>query len=232
LQKHVTGNATRNRSGPGNKYIANFARQWVLIGEFVTDAGNARYYEFGAGADLGQNLYNYCRGLNYQWLIDIFPLLKLELVHRLISQLRANPPPGAIRVPPQIAGSNFIPALKDANAVESRRIMTCRDVMVSTIDYRDHYSYFDKSIGIYNFLRFDAQEWEGYNSQRHYQSRARHPQYRDIFTAAGFTIEREIIERPDDWREQLATVPVHSHFQKSSIEDLSIAGCTFVLRPK
>lgn len=56
------------------------------------------------------------------------------------------------------------------------------------IDYSDHFSHSDASIGRNNFLKFSDQEWQHYNTKVCYQNRLRHMHYKRIFTDCGFKI--------------------------------------------
>jgi len=74
---------------------------------------------------------------------------------------------------------------------ESRRLLAPGGVLSFQIDYQDHYSYFDRRLTAYNFLRFPRRRWRLYNSALHFQSRLRHRDYVDLFHQAGLEIRQE-----------------------------------------
>lgn len=74
---------------------------------------------------------------------------------------------------------------------ECRRILSPDGIMSMKIDYSDHYSHSDATIGPYNFLQFSEKEWAQHNHVHHYQNRLRHSDYSKMFSAAGFKILHE-----------------------------------------
>lgn len=56
------------------------------------------------------------------------------------------------------------------------------------IDYSDHLSHNDPSIGRHNFLQFSDIEWQYFNTKICYQNRLRHTHYKKIFMDCGFRI--------------------------------------------
>lgn len=81
---------------------------------------------------------------------------------------------------------------------ESLRILKPGGLVLSLIDYQDHYSYRDPAISVYNFLQYSEWQWRWFNSSLHYQNRLRHSQYQRLFTEAGFDILEEGLKRPAD----------------------------------
>lgn len=85
--------------------------------------------------------------------------------------------------------------------VELRRILVPGGIVSAIIDYSDHYSHTDPSIGRLNFLRFTDAEFQRYNHRSHFQNRLRHSEYARLFRNAGFVIEQEEVlgwaELPD-----------------------------------
>ena len=74
---------------------------------------------------------------------------------------------------------------------EAFRLLKNNGLASIKIDYKDHYSYSDKSISGFNFLNYSDQEWKKYNHQNHYQNRLRHFEYVEIFQNIGFSIIKE-----------------------------------------
>lgn len=85
--------------------------------------------------------------------------------------------------------------------VELRRILVPGGLVSAIIDYSDHYSHTDPSIGRLNFLRFSDAEFRRFNHRSHFQNRLRHHDYERLFRDAGFVVERDEVlgwaELPD-----------------------------------
>ncbi len=109
---------------------------------------------------------------------------------------------------------------------ECRRILRSDGLMSMKIDYSDHYSHADASIGPYNFLRFSEADWRTYNHSNHFQSRLRHCDYARLFRDAGFTTLHEEAWLP----EGPATLPpLDDHFKAYDRAELLPTEGYFVL---
>nr|HMS33643.1 class I SAM-dependent methyltransferase [Ignavibacteria bacterium] len=115
---------------------------------------------------------------------------------------------------------------------ESFRIMKPGGIMSNVIDYRDHWSFFDNSISVYNYLQYSDKEWNKLNPSIMYQNRMRHPDYIKIIKDAGFEILEEKPDYPADMElEQLSKINLTDHyFKKYSREELSIKSSILILR--
>ena len=114
---------------------------------------------------------------------------------------------------------------------ELRRICAPSARLAMQIDYSDHYSHADRSISPYNFLQFSDSHWQRHNTRSHYQSRRRHPDYRELFLSSGFRIISERVRRPDDWHRALAGIALHPEFQAYDQADVAITSAMFSLEP-
>ncbi len=56
------------------------------------------------------------------------------------------------------------------------------------IDLRDHYAKFDRSVGVYNSLRFSSRQWRYLNSRMEPQNRLRHSDYLKLIDETGFEL--------------------------------------------
>ncbi|WP_421121817.1 class I SAM-dependent methyltransferase [Aquihabitans daechungensis] len=81
---------------------------------------------------------------------------------------------------------------------ELRRIIAPDGVISFQIDYQDHYSYFDPSIGVYHFLTYDEASWRRYNPSLHFQNRLRHHDHVALIESAGFEIVAAEVEGGSD----------------------------------
>jgi hypothetical protein len=103
--------------------------------------------------------------------------------------------------------------------------------MSSTIDMQDHYHWFDKSISVYNYLRFSDRIWNLLNSPIHYQNRLRYSDYMRLASDAGLEIVADHVSEPtpDDFA-ALARVPLAERFRLYDERDLAIRGTSLIIR--
>ncbi|MFT3747649.1 MAG: class I SAM-dependent methyltransferase [Agriterribacter sp.] len=114
---------------------------------------------------------------------------------------------------------------------ECHRILNKGGILSVKIDYKDHWSYFDKSISIYNFLQYSEQDWKKYNPSLHYQNRMRHSDYMRIINQSGFEVVKEVPFLPsEEDKKKLAATKLDKHFQNYTFDDLGIRGSEIVLR--
>ena len=123
--------------------------------------------------------------------------------------------------------------LDDMRAIlkECHRLIRDDGIMVFRIDYQDHYSYFDKSISSYNFLRYSKTQWNSFNSPLHYQNRMRHKDFLALFKETHFDIIEE--NRQEGTQQDLAIIqalPASEMFAKYSLAELAVRSATIVLR--
>lgn len=107
---------------------------------------------------------------------------------------------------------------------ELRRIAKPDAVYSFWIDYKDHWSYFDRSISCFNFYRFTEDEWDWYNPILQYQNRRRHSDWVGFFENMRFRIANVDVER-----ESLPDIPLAAQFRRYSKDDLEVTGAMFTL---
>lgn len=115
---------------------------------------------------------------------------------------------------------------------ECHRILKPGGIMSNAIDYRDHWSFFDPTISVFNYLQFNDKEWNRLNPSIMYQNRMRHKDHMEIITECGFEVLEEIPDYPDQSEiNQLKELVLNAHFKDNyTLEDLSIKSCMLVLR--
>jgi SAM-dependent methyltransferase len=114
--------------------------------------------------------------------------------------------------------------------MESYRILSPGGIMSISIDYKDHWSYFDKNISIYNFLRYSDQEWQKYNPSLHYQNRLRHSDYMTLIAQTSFEVVGESPIIPNDHDlEVIETIALAEKFQSYDPRELAIRGSEIIL---
>lgn len=113
---------------------------------------------------------------------------------------------------------------------ECRRLLKPAGVMSHDVDMEDHYSYMDRRISGYNFLRFSDRAWRLLNSPLEHQNRLRLPDYKRMIVEAGFRILESDVRwgTPDDLRsiDELGIAP---RFRDYSPEELAAKSAHFVL---
>jgi SAM-dependent methyltransferase len=115
---------------------------------------------------------------------------------------------------------------------ECRRLLRPDGVLSSRIDLADHYSYFDRSLTPYNFLRYEGSRWRWLNSSLLYQNRLRRPDYLRLFADAGFDVVEEVASRPDEaGRAALARLEVADRFRGYELDDLEVTALVLVAQP-
>jgi SAM-dependent methyltransferase len=117
--------------------------------------------------------------------------------------------------------------------IECERILKPGGILSMLTDYKDHWSYFDSSIGIYNFLKYSSAEWKRYNPNLHYQNRLRHSDYISIIQETDFEIVKETFYNATEAQSaSFNQVVVSKEFSSYTPLDLRITGSEIVLRKK
>jgi SAM-dependent methyltransferase len=119
---------------------------------------------------------------------------------------------------------------------ECRRVLRPAGIMSFLMDYRDEYSYFDKSISVYNLLQYSDRIWELlYNPILNFQNRLRHSDFRSLFE----DLDLEIISDEPGYdgtietaRERIANLKLAERFRAYDPDDLAPVRGIFVLRKR
>ncbi|MDQ3021682.1 MAG: class I SAM-dependent methyltransferase [Bacteroidota bacterium] len=115
---------------------------------------------------------------------------------------------------------------------ECYRILTKNGIMSNVIDYRDHWSFFDSSISVYNYLKFSDNKWLKLNPSIMYQNRMRHKDYIKIIKDTGFEILEETANKPNEKElDELKNIRLDKDFSNNySKEELSIKSSILVIK--
>ncbi len=116
---------------------------------------------------------------------------------------------------------HIYPEVLKAILGEFHRVLKDDGIMSHFIDMTDHFEHFDKSITIYNFLRYSEKAWSRIDNAIQPQNRLRFPDYQDLYHATGFAILEEAT-RPGDL-EALRRVPLAEPFRSYAPEELAIS---------
>ena len=113
---------------------------------------------------------------------------------------------------------------------ECHRILRPDGMMTAMVDYLDHYSFFDKNISGYNFLRYSDSAWKMFNPSLHFQNRLRHSDYVALFKSCGFRIiESRRREGSAADLEAVQQVSLDRKFARYELQDLIARGGFFTL---
>lgn len=115
---------------------------------------------------------------------------------------------------------------------ECRRLLKKGGIACFAIDYRDHYSFFDSKISIYNFLKYPSFVWNFFNSSIFYQNRLRHRDYINIINNSGLQIVEDLPDKPaQDDIKRLKQIHLYKEFRdKYSLDEMMIPMSIIVAR--
>lgn len=116
---------------------------------------------------------------------------------------------------------------------ECYRILKRGGIMSNAIDYRDHFSFFDNSISVYNYLKYSPAEWERLNPSIMYQNRLRHRDYINFINETGFKILNVKCDMPDeDEIRRFDEIVTDEYFKKNYTKDELIIKSGFIVLQK
>lgn len=114
---------------------------------------------------------------------------------------------------------------------ECHRILKEDGLMSFKIDYKDHYSYFDRSVSNYNFLKYSDKAWAIFNTDLHYQNRLRHMDYERLLKISGFDIiEERRVEATEADLKAIEQLQIDKMFRDYTLEELSVRSSHIILR--
>jgi SAM-dependent methyltransferase len=160
-------------------------------------------------------------------------LVRSNIVYRAPCDARATGlPTGSVDY---ITSTNTLEHIDEASLgailAECRRILRPDGVMSFQVDYQDHWSYFDSTIDVFNYLEYDDHKWRRYNPDLHYQNRLRHPDYLRLYQQAGFeTVTEERLGGGPDDVSAVAAHDLDARFSSSDPADIAVRGSKVVLR--
>lgn len=114
--------------------------------------------------------------------------------------------------------------------VEFRRLLAVDGIMSHQIDMSDHFAHLDKSITIYNFLRFTDEQWSRIDNDIQPQNRTRFPEFIKMLDETGFEV-LETMNREGSLAE-LDTVPVADKYKVYTPAELAISHSLIIARGK
>ncbi len=109
---------------------------------------------------------------------------------------------------------------------EFKRLVKNDGVMSHFIDLSDHFAHFDKSINIYNFLRFSPTEWKWIDNSIQPQNRLRFCDYEKMYIQLGIEYTKEQV-RPGSL-EELEAIKIHKDFEGYTKSELAVSHGYFI----
>ena len=110
--------------------------------------------------------------------------------------------------------------------IEFKRLTAVGGIMSHFVDMSDHFAHSDKSITIYNFLKYSEKKWNRIDNSIQPQNRMRITHYRKIYKELGIPITKEEL-RPGNLAE-LNSVNVHKEFSNIPPEELAVSHCLLI----
>ena len=121
------------------------------------------------------------------------------------------------------------PAILASILSEFDRVAAPGSVQSHFIDMSDHFAHLDKSITIYNYLRFSERAWKLIDNDVQPQNRLRYADYRRMYDELGLPVVREF-HRPGDVA-ALQSVPLHRRYRDRDPAELAISHCHLYSAP-
>jgi|TARA_B110000240_G_scaffold6381_1_gene7063 SAM-dependent methyltransferase len=115
----------------------------------------------------------------------------------------------------------LIPILKDF-----KRVIRKDGVMSHFIDMSDHFAHFDKSINIYNFLKFSDTKWKWIDNSIQPQSRIRIYDYKNIYSDLKIPISRESYRKGNI--KELESISLAKNYLENPLEEIAKSHCHFI----
>ncbi len=125
-----------------------------------------------------------------------------------------------------IPAADLVPILR-----ECRRLLRPEGLVSSRIDLCDHYSYADRGLTPYNFLRYSDRTWRLLDSKLSHQNRLRRPDFLQAFAAAGLSVVDERAQAPESGASRLKALNLAPRFRAYALDDLAVTRLFLVARP-
>jgi len=113
---------------------------------------------------------------------------------------------------------------------EFNKLLKKGGIMSHFIDMTDHFAHFDKSISIYNFLRFSPSKWRMIDNSIQPQNRLRVTDFENIYKELG--VDYKIVEIREGNVDELSQIPLHKTFSNYTKDNLAMSHCQFVTLKK
>lgn len=108
-------------------------------------------------------------------------------------------------------------------------------LILHLISPSDHRAYTDKSLSLYDFLKYSQKEWDQIQTKFDYHNRLRLPQYMTLFENTGFEIleiQYDVPEKNTEKYTAFKELQIHEDFKKYKEEELLAGSINVLLRKK
>lgn len=104
---------------------------------------------------------------------------------------------------------------------EFNRIIKTDGLMSHFIDMSDHFAHFDKTINIYNFLKYSEKKWNRIDNSIQPQNRLRFKDYKAIYKDLGIPISEEDYDEGNI--DLVKEINLHQEYAEYTLEELAIS---------
>ncbi len=94
------------------------------------------------------------------------------------------------------------------------------------IDMTDHFAHFDKTISIYNFLRFSELQWKWIDNSVQPQNRLRIYDYKLLYSKLNIPVTVETFREGN--LKELNIIPLNEKFSDKPLNETAISHCRLV----
>lgn len=116
---------------------------------------------------------------------------------------------------------------------ECARILRDDGVLSAVIDLKDHYSYFDKNLSAFNFLRYSPRLWSLLDTSLQSVNRVRYPEYLEMFAQGDLEIVEDTPEPPTEQDVlDIRRMPIAEAFVRFTPDELGVRSMRVVARPR
>jgi len=109
---------------------------------------------------------------------------------------------------------------------EFKRVIKKGGVMSHAIDMSDHFAHFDKSITVFNYLKFSKEQWSIIDNSIQPQSRLRISDYRELYAELAIPISKEFSQAGSMY--ELKSIHLNKQFVNVPLSELVIIHCTLI----
>jgi len=121
---------------------------------------------------------------------------------------------------------HIYPNVLNGILLEFKRVIKPGGVMSHFIDMSDHFAHFDKSITIYNFLKYSEKKWKLIDNDIQPQNRLRFKDYLTMYEKIALPITETEIRKGN--LEDLRKQKIHQEYSNYSEAELAISHCYII----
>ncbi len=118
------------------------------------------------------------------------------------------------------------PEILESLLIEFKRLISSKGMMSHFIDMSDHFAHFDRTITIYNFLKFSDRQWMLIDNAVQPQNRWRLADYKNLYKKLEINITEILDTRTDI--EKIKSIQLHRKYQNFNLEELAFSHCRLV----